>query len=74
MSTGNKSNIKEKKRNSETKNKDPGKPKNIRVFKSIAKNNLGHKKFIPFTSVIRRDLKRLATASTRRNELVDKSA
>jgi hypothetical protein len=40
---GKKSKKKEKNKNSATKNIEPGKPKNTRVFNSIAKNSLGHK-------------------------------
>ena len=40
---GKKSKKKEKNRNSATKKIEPGKPRNTKVFKSIVKNNLGHK-------------------------------
>jgi hypothetical protein len=40
---GKKSKKNEKKRNSATKNIDPGKPKNTNVFNSIDKNSFGHK-------------------------------
>jgi hypothetical protein len=40
---GKKSKKKEKKRNSATKNIDPGKPKKTKVFSNILKNSLGHK-------------------------------
>jgi hypothetical protein len=40
---GKKSRKKEKNKNSATKKIEPGKPKKTRVFKSIVKNNLGHK-------------------------------
>lgn len=72
--SGNKSKKNEKKRNSAIKNIDPGNPKNTNEFSSIAKNNFGHIKFIPLTSVISLVLKRLETASTKRKELVDKRA
>jgi len=72
--SGNKSKKKVKNRNSETKKIDPGNPKKIRVFKSIARNNLGHIKFNPLISVINRVLNLLATASTSKNELVDSKA
>lgn len=72
--SGNRSMKNEKNRNSETKNIDPGKPKNIRVFNKAHKKSLGHKKFIPLISVISRVLKRLAMASTNKNELVDNNA
>lgn len=42
-SIGKKSKKNEKKRNSATKKIEPGKPKNTRVFRSIVRNNLGHK-------------------------------
>ena len=71
---GNKSKIKLKNRNSETNIIEPGKPKNISVFSSVIKNNLGHIKFKPLTSVRSRVLNRRATASTNKNELVDNSA
>lgn len=71
---GNKSKKNEKNKNSEIKKIEPGNPKNIRQFNSIARNSFGHKKFIPLISVIRRVLKRLATASTNKNELVESSA
>ena len=73
-SRGNKSKKNEKKRNSAIKNIEPGKPKNIKLFSSMAKNSLGHIKLIPLTSVISRVLKRLATASTNKNEFVDNNA
>lgn len=44
------------------------------MFNNIARNNLGHKKFKPLISVIRRVLKRRATASTSKKEFVDKRA
>lgn len=40
---GKRSKKKEKKRNSETKNIDPGKPKKISIFNSTSKNNFGVK-------------------------------
>ena len=71
---GNKSKKKLKNRNSATKKIEPGNPKNISVFKSIAKKSFGHKKFNPLISVIKRVLKRRATASTNKNEFVDNKA
>ena len=71
---GNKSKKKVKNKNSETKKIDPGNPKNINVFNKIARKSLGHIKFIPLTSVIKRVLKRLATASTSKKEFVDSNA
>jgi hypothetical protein len=40
---GNRSKKKEKNKNSETKNIDPGKPKNIRILNKTKRNNLGVK-------------------------------
>jgi hypothetical protein len=74
VSTGNKSKKKEKNKNSETKNMDPGKPKKINVFSNAHKNNLGHIKFIPLISVINLVLNLLAIASTSKKELVDSKA
>lgn len=71
---GNKSKKKLKNRNSETKKIDPGNPRKIRLFNNMVKNSFGHKKFIPLISVNKRVLKRLATASTKRNELVESKA
>ena len=72
--TGNKSRKKEKNKNSETKNIDPGKPKNIRVLRSAHKNNFGHIKLIPLISVINLVLNLLAIASTSKKEFVDNKA
>jgi len=74
VNIGKRSKKKLKKRNSETKNIDPGKPKNIKLFNNVIKNSLGHRKFNPPTSVKSRVLNLLAIASTKRNELVDNSA
>jgi hypothetical protein len=71
---GNRSNKKLKNKNSDTKKMDPGNPRNISVLSNIIRNNFGHKKLIPLTSVIKRVLNLRATASTSKNELVDKSA
>lgn len=68
---GNKSKKKEKNKISEMKNIEPGKPKNNKMFKRVTKNNLGHKKFKPLISVIKRVLNLLAIASTNKKELVD---
>ena len=73
-SRGNNSTKKEKNRNSDTKNMEPGKPKNIRRFTKAAKNNLGHRKFKPPNSVINLVLNLRAMASTSRNEFVESSA
>jgi len=53
---------------------EPGNPKNTRQFIKPAKNNFGHKKFIPLISVINRLLKRLLIASTNKKELEESSA
>tara|TARA_B110000977_G_scaffold184454_1_gene248177 strand:- start:75 stop:311 length:237 start_codon:yes stop_codon:yes gene_type:complete len=71
---GNRSKKNEKNNISDTKNIEPGNPKNISELSSIAKNSFGHKKFIPLISVMRRVLKRLATASTSKKEFVDNNA
>lgn len=73
-SKGNKSTKKEKNKNSDTKNMEPGKPKNIKRFTSAAKNNLGHKKFRPPNSVINLVLNLRAMASTSKNEFVESKA
>ena len=74
VNTGNRSRKKEKNKNSETKKMEPGKPKNIRVFNSAHKNNLGHIKFIPLISVISLVLNLRAIASTSKKEFVDNNA
>ena len=71
---GNRSKKKEKNKNSDTKNIDPGNPKKMRLFISTIRNNLGHKKFTPLTSVKSLVLNLRAMASTNRNELVERSA
>ena len=71
---GNKSKKNVKKRNSDMKKIDPGNPRKIKVLNSIARNSLGHIKFIPLISVINLVLNRLATASTNKNELVESNA
>ena len=68
---GKKSKKKEKNNISETKQIEPGNPKKINMFKSIDKNNLGHKKLTPLISVIRRVLNLRATASTSKKEFVE---
>jgi len=65
---------KAKNKNSATKKIEPGKPKKISVLSRIARKSLGHKKFMPLISVIKRVLKRLDIASTRRNEFVERRA
>ena len=71
---GNKSTKNEKNKNSDTKNMEPGKPRNINKFTSEAKNSLGHKKFRPPNSVISLVLNLRAIASTSKKELVDNRA
>ena len=53
---------------------DPGKPKKTKQFNNVIKNNLGHKKLIPLTSVINLVLNLLAIASTKRKEFVESNA
>jgi hypothetical protein len=72
--SGNRSKKKLKNRNSATKKIDPGKPKKIKVLVNVIKKSLGHKKLSPLTSVSNRVLKRRATASTNKNELVESRA
>lgn len=74
VSNGNKSKKKLKNRNSETKNIDPGNPRNIKLFSKVIKNNLGHRKLIPLISVNKRVLNLRAIASTNKNELVESKA
>lgn len=50
---------------------DPGNPRNINMFSKTNRNNLGHRKFKPFISVIRRVLNLLAIASTSKKEFVE---
>jgi hypothetical protein len=64
----------EKKRNSAIKNIEPGNPKKIKLFSNITRNSFGHTKLRPLISVISLVLKRRATASTNKNELVDNKA
>ena len=71
---GNKSSKKLKNKNSAIKKIEPGKPKKIKQLIKHAKNNLGHMKFKPDISVNNRVLKRLLTASTNKNELVESKA
>jgi hypothetical protein len=71
---GNKSKKKLKKRISDTNIIEPGKPKKIRQFRRLTRNNLGQRKFKPLISVIKRVLKRRPIASTKRNELVESKA
>jgi len=53
---------------------DPGKPKKTSRLIRLIRKSLGHRKFIPLISVIRRVLNLRATASTSKKELVDKRA
>ena len=73
-SAGNKSNKNEKNRISETNIIDPGNPRKMSRLAKLTKKSLGHKKFTPLISVIRRVLNLRAIASTIKNELVDKRA
>ena len=71
---GNKSKKKLKNRNSAIKKIEPGKPKKIKQFTKLSKNNLGHKKLIPLISVISRVLNLRLIASTNRKEFVERRA
>lgn len=71
---GNTSKKKVKNKNSAIKKIEPGKPKKIKQFNKIVKNNFGHKKLIPLISVIRRVLNLRLIASTNKNEFVDNKA
>jgi hypothetical protein len=53
---------------------DPGNPKKTSKLIKLIKKSFGHKKLTPLISVIRRVLNLRATASTSKNELVDKRA
>jgi hypothetical protein len=71
---GKRSKKNEKKRISATNIIEPGKPKKTKVLTRVTTKSLGHKKLIPLISVINRVLNLRPMASTRKNELVDKSA
>ena len=72
--TGNKSKKKLKNKISATNMIDPGNPKKTSKFNKLTKNNLGHKKLIPFISVTSLVLNLRPIASTNKNELVDSNA
>lgn len=74
VKTGKRSKEKLKNKNSAIKKIDPGNPKKIRELAKITKNNLGHKKFKPLISVIKRVLNLRLIASTSKKEFVDKRA
>jgi hypothetical protein len=67
-----KKNVKNK--NSAMKNIVPGNPKKTKQFMRDARKSLGQRKLTPLISVIRRVLKRRFSASTKRNEFVDRRA
>jgi len=71
---GKRSNKKLKKSTSAIKKMLPGNPKKTKQFSRLIKKSLGHVKLIPLISVIKRVLKRLLTASTKKNELDDNKA
>lgn len=71
VAVGNKSKKNEKNNISDIKKIEPGNPKKINTFNKIQRNNLGHRKFKPLISVIKRVLNLLATASTNKNEFVE---
>jgi len=74
VKSGKKSKKKLKNKNSATKKILPGNPKKTNKLVRMARNSLGHKKFTPLISVIKRVLNRLLTASTNKNEFVDNNA
>jgi hypothetical protein len=74
QSSGKRSKKKLKKRNSAIKKIDPGKPKKTRQFTRLIRNNLGQRKLMPLTSVIKRVLNLLLIASTNKNELDERRA
>jgi hypothetical protein len=53
---------------------EPGKPRKIKQLTKLNIKSLGHKKFIPLISVIKRVLNLLLIASTKKNELEERSA
>lgn len=53
---------------------EPGNPKKISVFRRIMRNNFEHIKLSPLISVISLVLNLRATASTSKNEFVERSA
>jgi hypothetical protein len=71
---GYKSKKNEKNKISATNIIDPGNPRNTSKFNRLTKKSLGHMKLIPFTSVIRRVLKRRPILSTSKNEFVKSRA
>jgi hypothetical protein len=71
---GNKSKKKLKNKNSAIKKIEPGNPKKTKQLSKLIKNNLGHRKLTPLTSVIKRVLNLRLIASTSKKELVDKRA
>lgn len=71
---GKRSMKKEKNRNSVTKERDPGNPKKRRTLIRDRRNNLGHKRFNPVNSVIKRVLNRLLMASTKKKAIVERRA
>jgi acetolactate synthase small subunit len=72
--SGYKSKKKLKKRISATNIIEPGNPKNISRLTRLTRKSLGHKKFTPLISVIKRVLNRLPIASTSKKEFVDRRA
>ena len=74
QSRGYKSKKKLKNRISATNMIEPGNPKNISRLTRLTRKSLGHRKFTPLISVIKRVLNRRPIASTRRKELVERRA
>jgi hypothetical protein len=73
-SSGYKSSIKAKNKNSAIKKIEPGNPRKIKQFRRAARKSLGQKKFKALISVSRRVLNRRFTASTIRNEFDESNA
>lgn len=74
QSKGKRSKKKLKNNISETNMIEPGKPRKTRQLIRLTRKSLGHKKLIPFISVINRVLKRRPIASTSKKEFVESKA
>jgi len=72
--SGNRSKKKLKKSISAINIIDPGNPKKIKQLTKLTRKSLGHKKLIPFISVISLVLNLRPIASTNKKELVDNKA
>jgi len=74
QSSGKRSKKKLKNNISETNMIEPGKPRKTKQLTRLTKKSLGHKKLIPFISVMSLVLKRRPIASTSKNEFVESKA